>query len=149
VSVAVALCFRQELVGGYMFIASLEQRPIDVTLIATGRGFENRFYVFDVSGNIRAPDLIDRGSVSGTLRFCPRSLGTWHDWRLYADDGSAYEAELRTVFRIREPLFSLSQLTGDVFQESRPVGAVELRFDFRHELGRFLQSLSLRLGPCC
>jgi hypothetical protein len=133
--------FRQQLLGGYQPLGEpLRQRPLLVEFSPRQSGLVTLLSPrnFEISGFIDAEALAKRQPLTGTLRLELGSAQLLAEWDFSGDDGRAYKLIAKCGWRFREPLFSLSRITGHIKRELQPAAQVELRFDFRQEMARFV-----------
>lgn len=112
--------------------AGVSLRSRERRLLFSGRPFIVGAVV-DVDG------IATRATAQGTLDLgrIGTSVGALR-LEFCGDAGEALELSLSRRFELARPVFSFSRWQGDLWrQDGARIGALELRQDFRHRLGRY------------
>jgi hypothetical protein len=99
----------------------------------------------DIEGEVDAEGFADHRYLRGTLGMDPiRTRTLPYAFRFTANDGAAYAFAGKKTIRVGRLVESMTVLPGAILDAAgKGVGSALLRFDLKHDLGRFLHSFRL------
>lgn len=141
--------FRETMSGSYRLLRGpSEERPISFTLRALSQGLP-RFLarpVVEIAGEVDAEAFADHRAMRGTLGLdFVRTGRIPYAFAFDGNDGRAYRFRGHKTVSLASLVDSMTVLPGAILDAAgAEVATAMLRFDLRHDLGKFLRSWKVR-----